>query len=92
VYKACICSLYSDEYSRREVKVSHRARRQSAWLSILSAAHSAKDLPVHLPDYLKQVSPCEDSLRASLPGENMGPIQEEIRQYSKIQFVLGSQS
>lgn len=62
------------------MKVSHRARRPGAWISISSVVHSAKYLPVHLPDYLKQVSPCEDSLRASLPGENMSPIQEEIRQ------------
>ena len=42
--------------------------------------YSTKNLPVHLPYYLKKVSPLEDRLRGSLPGENMGPMQEEIRQ------------
>jgi len=46
---------------------------------MLSITHSTKNLPVHLPYYPKQVSPLEDRLRASLHGENMGPIQEEIR-------------
>jgi len=47
---------------------------------MLFTNYSTKNLPVHLPYYLKKVSRLEDRLRGSLPGENMGPMQEEIRQ------------
>jgi len=62
------------------VEVRHGSRRQGAWISMLSTIYSSKNLPVHLPYYQRQVSPLKDRLRASLPGENMGPIQEKIRQ------------
>ena len=64
----------------RGVEVGHGGRRKGAWISMLSTTDSTKNLPVHLPYYPRQVSPLKDRLRASLPGDNMGPIQEEIRQ------------
>jgi len=64
----------------RGVEVRHRSRRQGAWISMLSTTYSSKNLPVHLPYYPRQVSPLKDRLRASLPAENMGPIQEDISQ------------
>jgi len=75
-----MCIFHIDGYSRRGVEVRHGGRRQGAWTSMLSTTDSTKNLPVYLPYYPRQVSPLEDRLRASLPGENMGPIQEEIRQ------------
>jgi len=64
----------------RVMEVKHGGRRKGAWISMLSTTYSTKNLPLHLPYYSKKVSPLEDRLRGSLPGEDMGPMQEEIRQ------------
>ena len=58
----------------RKMKVKHGGRRKGACISMLSRTYPTKNLPVHLPYYLNRVSPLEDSLRGSLPGENMGPM------------------